>query len=314
VIVAEQVIGRPMRVSAREIWLGGTHELIDWFTRHPDALNDALDCSITTLVRPVSAGPRSADLIGEDSEGGIVVAEICLTKSNNAGLGRLLTYSSALGATTVIWVAEEFSAEHIGAVAWLNRCSMTRFFLLQVHGLRGIDGTVSHLVNRILGPSRLIRIAESERRTLVDRSEERRRFFALLAGHESAPVMVPAVRGATSVIHRLTRLAGVTYNFVVEPLESGVEIRIAGPGDRQAEANHIFNSLLALREDLEQAIAPDPLLWESLGSGHFRIALMIPGGFESPEAQWDEIHVHLVESMARLRQAFKRYLHNLARS
>lgn len=310
--MTEQVIGRPVRLSAREIWAGGTRELISWFADHPVALGDVLDLSLTTLAQPTKDVARAADLIGEDVDGRLVVIEVSLSRSNNSGLGRLMSHVSALGAETAVWVADDFAAEHIGAFAWLNRSGVARFYLVQIQAFRAPSGAVSHVLTRVLGPSRLVQAAEQERRSIVERSELRRAFFDQLNSREGGTAS--ATRGESSVIHRLTRLAGVTYNFVVEDYQSGAEVRIAGSGERQEYASAIFERLVAQRDEIEAALAPDALLWESLGPGHFRIALMIPGGFASAETDWDEIQLQLVEAMGRLRRAFKHVLRSLAKS
>ncbi len=310
--MTQQVIGRPLRVSAREVWRGGSQELIDWFANHPSALNDLLDLPFVSVQRGRVNSSYAVDLIAEDAEGRLAVVEVGLGRSGNAGLGRLITYASVLQAGTAVWIVEDVTAEHVEAVGWLNRSGIANLYLVQVQCFKGSDGTATHLLTRILGPSKLVRSAESERRSLMDHSELRLAFFDHLGSQSYAPVMVPGTKGATSVIHRLTRLPGVTYNFLAEPNECGAEIRIAGTRDRRGEANRIFQTLLERRSELETGLAPDVLLWESFGSGHFRIAVMMPGGYASADGDWDEIQLQLVELMRRMRVNFKKHLHSLA--
>jgi hypothetical protein len=279
---------------------------------HPSALNDVLDLPFVSVQRGRINSAYAVDLLAEDAEGRPAIVEVSLGRSGNAGLGRLITYASVLQAGTAVWIVEDITAEHVGAIGWLNRSGITNFYLIQVQCFKGADGTATHLLTRIIGPSNLVRSAESERRSLMDHSDLRLAFFDHLASQGYAPVMVPATKGSTSVIHRLTRLAGVTYNFLVEPDECGAEIRIAGTRERLGEANRIFQALLARRSELEAGLAPDVLLWESLGSGHFRIAVMMPGGYASPDGEWDEIQLQLVELMRSLRVSFKKHLHSLA--
>ncbi|WP_276940949.1 hypothetical protein [Ferrimicrobium acidiphilum] len=310
--MTQQVIGRPLRVSAREVWRGGSQELIDWFVDHPSALNDMLDLPFVSVQRGRVNSSYAVDLLAEDAEGRPAVIEVSLSRSGNAGLGRLITYASVLQAGTAVWIVEDITAEHVSAVGWLNRSGIANFYLIQVQCLKGSDGTATHLLTRILGPSNLIRSAESERRSLMDHSDLRLAFFEHLGSQSYAPVMVPATKGSASVVHRLTRLPGVTYNFLVEPYECGAEIRIIGTRERRNEANRIFQALLARRGELEAGLVPDVLLWESLNPGNFRIAVMMPGGYASPDGEWDEIQLQLVELMRRMRMNFKKHLHSLA--
>ncbi|MGC9154861.1 MAG: DUF4268 domain-containing protein [Ferrimicrobium sp.] len=309
--MAQQVIGRPVRVPTREVWTGGSQELVTWLLEHPSVINDALDLELSTLTRGRRGAAITPDLLAEDPGGGLCVLEVALGRAGSTGLGRLVTYVSALQAQMAVWIVEEIAAEHVAAVNWLNRSGVAKFFLLQMHCFRGVEGTITYLVTRVVGPSPLVRSAESERRRMTERSELRLSFFDRLSAQANAPVMVSPMRGMTSVTHRLTRLAGVTYNFVADATECGAEVRIVGVGERQREALVIYQVLLKQRDAIEAALYPDALVWESLGSGHYRIASMITGGYDAPESDWDEIHIQLMDVMGRLRGVFKKYLHNL---
>ncbi|WP_298208429.1 DUF4268 domain-containing protein [Ferrimicrobium sp.] len=300
-----------MRVSAREVWTGGSQELITWLIDHPSTLNDALAMEFSTISRGREASVMAPDLLAEDMAGGLCVLEVALGRAGSTGLGRLITCASALQAERAVWIVEEIAAEHVGAMNWLNRSGIAKFYLLQMQCFKGPEGTITYLLTPVLGPSPLVRSAESDRRRMVERSELRLSFFDRLAAQNNAPVMVAPVRGMTSVTHRLTKLAGVTYNFVVDAKECGAEVRIVGVGERQRDALAVYQVLFEQRQSIEAALSPEVLVWESLGSGHFRIASMIPGGYESPETEWDEMQALLMELMGRLRAVFKKYLHKL---
>ncbi|WP_298346289.1 DUF4268 domain-containing protein [Ferrimicrobium sp.] len=309
--MAQQVIGRPVRVPTREVWTGGSQELVTWLLEHPSVINDALDLELSTVTRGRRGAAITPDLLAEDPGGGLCVLEVALGRAGSTGLGRLVTYVSALQAQMAVWIVEEIAAEHVAAVNWLNRSGVAKFFLLQMHCFKGVEGTITYLVTRVVGPSPLVRSAESERRRMTERSDLRLSFFDRLSAQANAPVMVSPMRGMTSVTHRLTRLAGVTYNFVADATECGAEVRIVGVGERQREALVIYQVLLKQRDAIEAALYPDALVWESLGSGHYRIASMITGGYDAPESDWDEIQIQLMDVMGRLRGVFKKYLHNL---
>jgi hypothetical protein len=38
---------------------------------------------------------------------------------------------------------------------------------------------------------------------------------------------------------------------------------------------------------------------------------MMPGGYASPDGEWDEIQLQLAELMRRMRMNFKKHLHSL---
>lgn len=65
----------------------------------------------------VAVGPYSADILARDSgSGDPVVIENQLGKTNHDHLGKAITYAAALGASTVVWIAPDFTEEHRKAV------------------------------------------------------------------------------------------------------------------------------------------------------------------------------------------------------
>ncbi len=68
----------------------------------------------------VPVGPFSADVLAKDASGNYVVIENQFGKTNHDHLGKILTYAAALGATVVIWIAEQFTDEHRKTIEWLN--------------------------------------------------------------------------------------------------------------------------------------------------------------------------------------------------
>lgn len=61
-------------------------------------------------------------MIGRDAETNRrVVIENQFGSSDHDHLGKLITYSANKDAETMVWVAERLRAEHLGAVAVLNR-------------------------------------------------------------------------------------------------------------------------------------------------------------------------------------------------
>jgi len=69
----------------------------------------------------VAVGPYSADILAKDTgTGQYVVIENQLEKTNHDHLGKAITYASVLDASTIIWVATDFTEEHKKALDWLN--------------------------------------------------------------------------------------------------------------------------------------------------------------------------------------------------
>ena len=63
----------------------------------------------------------TADILAKDTgTGKYVVIENQLEKTNHDHLGKAITYASVLDASTMVWIATDFTEEHKKALDWLN--------------------------------------------------------------------------------------------------------------------------------------------------------------------------------------------------
>jgi hypothetical protein len=65
-------------------------------------------------------GDFKVDILCTD-DGGKVIIENQLEKTNHTHLGQILTYAAGVGARKVIWLAEAFRTEHVAALEFLNQ-------------------------------------------------------------------------------------------------------------------------------------------------------------------------------------------------
>ena len=76
---------------------------------------------LEVVGQEVSVGPYSADILAKDiNTEDYVVIENQLEKTNHDHLGKSITYASALGAKTIVWIATDFTEEHKKSLDWLN--------------------------------------------------------------------------------------------------------------------------------------------------------------------------------------------------
>ena len=127
----ENELGRPMpelgtvdHVDMRLIWPKEAHDFTPWLASHLDLLGDPLGMELELVQREANIGNIggfSVDILARKPvTGELVVIENQLEGSNHSHLGKLLTYSAALDARAVIWVASSFRGEHRAAIDWLN--------------------------------------------------------------------------------------------------------------------------------------------------------------------------------------------------
>jgi hypothetical protein len=116
-------LGTLKRVELRTISPDEAADFTPWLAREENIgrLGEALGLELEVEHTEVAVGPYSADILARDSgSGGPVVIENQLGKTNHDHLGKAITYAAALGASTVVWIAPDFTEEHRKAVDWLN--------------------------------------------------------------------------------------------------------------------------------------------------------------------------------------------------
>ena len=92
-----------------------------WLAEHIEELNHAIGVELAVENIEVAAGPYSADILAKDTtDNRYVIIENQLQKSDHDHLGKALTYASVLDASTIIWIATEFTPEHKKVLDWLN--------------------------------------------------------------------------------------------------------------------------------------------------------------------------------------------------
>jgi len=146
-------IGKLTRVPLREVWKHEAHDFTQWMEENIDVLNSVLDFDLVNVDREQAAGSFSVDLVAEDENGGTIIIENQLEKSNHDHLGKLITYLTAMSARAAIWIVSEPRPEHVAAVAWLNDSSSAAFYLIKVEAIRIGESPAAPLLTVIVGPS-----------------------------------------------------------------------------------------------------------------------------------------------------------------
>ncbi len=116
-------LGRLEPVNLREYWQDEARDFTNWLAEEQNLglLSDALGMELELEGVEVAVGPYKADIVARDVSSDIrVVIENQLEKTNHDHLGKVLTYASGLDATTMIWIAKEFSEEHRRAFDFIN--------------------------------------------------------------------------------------------------------------------------------------------------------------------------------------------------
>ncbi|WP_077728241.1 DUF4268 domain-containing protein [Methylocaldum sp. 14B] len=309
--MTQHPIGKLQRVSLREVWKHEARDFTQWLQDNIDVLNDILDLNLVNVDREQSAGSFSVDLVAEDEGGGTVIIENQLEKSNHDHLGKLITYLTAMSARAAVWIVSEPRPEHVAAIAWLNESSSADFFLVKVEAVRIGESPAAPLLTVIVRPSQETKTVGHQKKELAERHDIRRAWWAQLVARSEAKLHAHITPGQYSWIGVSSGTRGLNLNYVVTQDECGAELYIDRGKDSDAENKRIFDQLYEAREEIEQAL-PEQLSWERMdGRRACRIRISIPGGYRSPDEDWEAIQTRLVAAMNGLDQALKPHLKKL---
>jgi len=110
-------------VSVTEFFEHEEQDFTPWLADNIDYLTqkDILNIPLDVQQTEAPIGRYWADIIAEDPEGDrTVIIENQFGGTDHSHLGQSLVYSAGKNADVVVWIAEEFTDEHLSAFRWLN--------------------------------------------------------------------------------------------------------------------------------------------------------------------------------------------------
>ncbi|HTE31084.1 MAG TPA: DUF4268 domain-containing protein [Chryseolinea sp.] len=164
-------------VTARLKWSNEARDFTPWLAQNIKSLNEALGLELEIENMEVQCGPYSADILAKDTgTDKYVIIENQLEKTNHDHLGKAITYASVLDASTIVWIATDFTEEHKKALDWLNDHTSEEisFYGVQVELWQIDNGNPALRFNIISKPNQAVRQAARSKGT--DELSENRRF------------------------------------------------------------------------------------------------------------------------------------------
>jgi hypothetical protein len=308
------MIGKLERIPLREVWKHEAMDFTRWLEENIDVLSEGLDLNLSSAEREQNAGDFSVDLVAEDEGGDPVVIECQLERSDHDHLGKLVTYLSAIGAKTAIWIVADPRPEHVGAISWLNESSTAAFYLVKVEGVKIGTSEPAPLLTKIVGPSDEIRDAGRRKEELVERDIMFRKFWGQLLGKANPRTKLHASisPGRDYWIGASAGMSGLVLNYVIRRDECGVELYIDRGKGAEEQNKAIFDSLAASREQIEADFGA-PLIWQRLeGRRACRIARWLQlGGYRDDEKKWSQMQDAMIDAMIRLEKALRPHIDRL---
>ncbi|MBN1816464.1 MAG: DUF4268 domain-containing protein [Sedimentisphaerales bacterium] len=305
------MIGKIERLPLREVW---KHEALDfttWLQENIEVLNETLDTNLSNAERERTAGSFSVDLVAEDDKGNPVIIENQLEKSNHDHLGKLVTYLTAIGAKTAIWIVADPRPEHVNAISWLNESSSASFYLMKLEAIRIGDSKPAPLLTLIVGPSEEAIDVGKTKQEMAERYDIRKRFWTNLLELAKTKTKLHATISPSeySWIGVGAGLRGLGLNYTVTKHASVVELYIDRGKESDEENLQLFQQLYGHKEEIEKSFG-EPLEWQPLeGRRACRIRKLFElGGYRDEEEKWPQIHEAMVDAMIRFEKALRPYI------
>lgn len=307
------MIGKIERVALREVWKNEARDFTQWLQENLDVLNEILDVNLVNAEREQTAGPFSVDLVAEDDGGNAVVIENQLERSDHDHLGKLITYSVAIGARTAIWIVAEPRPEHINAITWLNESSAASFYLLKMEAIRIADSPAAPLLTVIVGPSEEGKDVGKTKQEIAERYLIRERFWTGLLEYAKQKTKLHSTvsPGQYSWLGTGAGRQGLSFNYAIRQNEGQVELYI-DRGKESGDTNkRIFDQLSSHKDEVEATFG-GALEWQRLdGRRACRVRKRITLGGYRDEDRWPSIYEQMVDAMVRLEKSLRLFIGKL---
>ena len=307
------MIGSLQRVDLRKVWPHEARDFTPWLEENIDVLNNAIDLSLSDVVREQAAGDFSVDLVAEDESGGRVIIENQLNRSNHDHLGKLIAYLIVNGAKAAIWIVADPRPEHIRTISGLNESSLGSFYLLKLEAVQIENSPPAPLLTLIVGPSEEIRKAGETKKELKERDLLRLQFWTQLLERAKEETLLHANTSPNELRHiRATAgKRGLIFGYVIQQHTSGIELYIDRGRDADSETEELFDTLKESKEHIEDVLG-EPLEWQRLeGQRSCRIGKQLSLGGYRDEEKWQEIQDTMIDGMIRLEKAFRPHIERL---
>lgn len=305
-------IAKIERVPLREVWRHEAHDFTQWLEENIEILGEAIDREIANAEREKKTESAfSIDLVARETDGSLIVIENQLEKSDHDHLGKLITYMTAMQASTAVWIVADPRPEHVAAITWLNESSSAEFYLLKIEAIRIENSPKAPLLTVIVGPSEEGNSIARSKQEMSERYHTRQKWWSKLVQHPDATHHSHITPGKYAWIGTSSGVRGANLNYVVWQKESAAELYIDRGKGMDHINLHILDQLHSQREQIESDFGGS-LSWERLeGKRACRIRVTVQGGYSDPEESWKNTHDHMTDAMNRLFNALNPHLKTL---
>lgn len=249
-------LGKLSTVNVKKVWSHEAYDFTPWLCENIESLGNELGLELEFIRREEPVGPYYADILAKDTgTNKHVVIENQLNKTDHDHLGKCITYSSVLDASSFIWIATHFTDEHKKAIDWLNEhttddieCYAVKLELWQVD-----DSKPAVKYNIVCRPNKVVRAAKNRDKELTESQKLRLQFWikfndVLMARNKVRSNHSPKAQNYFDIP---LGKSGITISNIVSTTHSEIGCRIYITSKVAEEWVPYF---LGHREDVEEAL------------------------------------------------------------
>jgi len=302
-------LGDLKNLTLKSVWPHEEYDFSPWLVQDENLaqLSAALGRGGLQLDRiEVPVGPYSADILAKDAYGEYVVIENQFGKTDHDHLGKLITYGAALGASSVVWIAENFTDEHRKAIDWLNEKTTDSFSLyaVQLEVLQIDNSAPAIRFNVICQPNEVVRAATAAKEAgpLTETQQLQLDFWLMFQKRLLEKKVVPSAQTPRPQYWFDVPLGrtNIFLSSIVDTTGSRIGVRVY-LGNRVAGA--ALPQLELQRDSIEEEIG-QALAWNPSPENKDKIIGLFRTVDLSARDQWPEYCDWLVGYVAKFRKAF----------
>ena len=304
-------LGKLERIPLRKAWAHEAGEFTPWLVQADNLtlLAESLGLSELELVgteHPV--GDFKVDILCTD-DGGKVIIENQLEKTNHTHLGQILTYAAGVGARKVIWLAEAFRTEHVAALEFLNQHTTDEldFFAVEIELWRIGDSPMAPSFNVVVKPNDWAKTGQQNAKAAATTTPTKQRQLKFWTGWQAwLQAKGSTLRTQKPLPQHWTNIAlgrsGIQLEATVNSRESRVGMEVYIDHDN---SKSMFKQLQAHQSEVDAALGAK-LEWMELPNGHAcRILQVRPDSPLNSEEQWPAYFAWLEQAALRMSEVFR---------
>jgi hypothetical protein len=306
-------LGKIVEIPLRELWPGEATHFTPWLAQNLTRLSEALGLDLELEAVEASAGDFSADIVAKDlGTNRRVIIENQFGGTDHRHLGQILTYSSMLNASAVIWIAERVRPEHKSAIDFLNLNlkETLQIFALEANVIRIDDSKPAFDLKLVCMPAETVSSTAGVATEASETQERYRAFFQELIDElRTVHKFTNARAGQPQNWYTFASENSKFYKFSAAFSQGGrvrVETYIDCGDKLRNEA--IFDHVYSRRSEVEAAFGSE-LAWERLDNRRAcRIAIYRDGEIDADSEALADTRRWVVLNLLRMRQVLSAFL------